>query len=436
MKELKFVDVGEGITEGHVHKWHVKDGDMVKEDQPIVQVETDKAIVDVPAPIGGLVKINAPENTDVHLGDVVAYIGTAEEIKNVVPVRPGAAARPAPQQQQQAAAMSTLAQQPAATTQTQQPAQRRGEVIATPAVRKLARDLDVDISAVAGTGPGGRVTESDVRGAAEKHGGAAPRQAAGPAQVAAVPQNPFAQLEAAHIGEVERVPMSMLRKSIARAMEESWKIPRAVHMDIMNAMLLYDTTAREKPRFASQYGVKLTFLPFIIKALVEALKENPYFNASLDTQKGEILLKKYYNIGLGAESPDGLKLIVVKNADKKNVAEIARDIQVMHDKVQNGTITLEEMRDSTFSITNIGSLGGGFLSVPMINPPEIGILGIHAVRDMPISDGGQVKSAKVLPFSISLDHRVVDGAEAVKLGNALIKMLQDPSFYDSLLRGV
>lgn len=424
MKEIRFVDVGEGITEGHIQAWSVKDGDAVKEDQAVVTVETDKAVVNVPAPIGGIIKIVAPAGTTLHVGDVLAGIGTPEEMKGY---RPGKAA-PA------AAAAQAKQQQPAQpqpqTSQTAKPAEKAAvqqqqavpkEIVATPAVRKLARDMNIDISKVAGTGPGGRILENDIRGAAW----------AGKPAVA--PRTKFSEtLEVQHKEEIERQPMTTTRKAIARNMEESWKIPRAVHMDLLNATALWNVVSVEKPKVLKEFNAKITFLPFIIKATIEALKENPRFNASYDQETSEIIIKKYYNIGLAAEAPDGLKVVVIKGADKKSLIEIAREVQALHEKILNNTITLEEMRDSTFTITNIGSLGGGYLSVPMINPNEAGILGIHIIRDSPVVVDGKIVVGKILPFSLSFDHRMVDGADAVKFGNAIIKYLEDPAFLEML----
>jgi pyruvate dehydrogenase E2 component (dihydrolipoamide acetyltransferase) len=403
MKEIKFVDVGEGITEGHIRKWLVKDGDNVKEDQSVVQVETDKAVVNVPSPISGMLKINAPENTVVYVGDSIAYIGTPAELQ----------AAPKPQHVQP---KQEAVQQPAAkpAVPVQQPAASQAGSFATPAIRKLAHDLNVDLSKISGTGPGGRILESDVRGAAH---GTTPQP--GP-----MPKEQYG-------GEVVREPMSQLRKVIAKNMELSWTIPRAVHMDTLNATQLAMTVARGKPG-AEKMGIKLTFLPFIIKAVIEALKENPHFNASYDRDAQQIIVKKYYNIGLAAEAPDGLKVMVIKDADKKSIMNIAKEIQEMHKKILDGTISLSEMRDSTFTITNIGSLGGGFLSVPMINYPEVAILGVHMIKDTPVIVDGMVKIGKVLPISLSFDHRVVDGAEAVLFCNAIIKYLENPDFLEML----
>ncbi len=391
MKEIRFVDIGEGITEGHFQRWLVKDGDAVKEDQPLAQIETDKAVVNVPSPISGNIKTVAKENSDIKVGDTIAFVGTLEELS---------AAKP--QQQSAPVAQSAKpAMQPSA-------AQQGIEIIAAPSVRKLAHDSNIDISKVKGTGPEGRITESDIRNYVSNSGSAAPQAQSG--------------------GPTERVQMSQVRKTIAKNMELSNTIPRAAHMELINADLLYSSTMKAKVA-AAQQGIKVTFLSFIIKATVAALKDNPNVNSSYDRDRQEIILKRYYNIGIAAESKDGLKVIVVKDADKKSIIELAKTIQDLHNKVLDNTISINEMKDSTFTITNVGSLGGGYLSVPMINYPECAILGIHLIRDTPVADNGQVKIEKVLPISVAFDHRIIDGAEAAVFATSLKKHLEDPEFY-------
>lgn len=429
MKEIKFIDVGEGITEGHIAKWLVKDGERVKEDQSIVQVETDKAVVNVPAPIDGVVKIVAQENSTVHVGDMVAYVGEPDELASAV-TGAGSSQQSAAQKTPPPPPPLASAQAPSHAQSAQpapQPKQtvsapnadarlRHGSILAAPSVRKLARERGIDLASITGSGPHGRILESDLTGSGN-----------------ATPQNhAAASPEVAVQGAIERVPMSAVRKVIAKNMEASWTIPRAVHMDIMNATALYDIVSREKPRVLADLDVKLTFLPFIIKAVIRALEENPHFNASYDRDKQEILVKKYYNIGLAAGSDDGLRVIVIKEADKKSIIDIAKEIRDLSDKIKNKTITPQEMSGSTFTITNIGSLGGGFLSVPMINYPDVAILGVHLIRDRPMVYEGQIKIGKELPISLTFDHRVVDGADAVRFGNAIIKYLEDPDFLEML----
>lgn len=427
MKEIKFVDVGEGITEGHIQKWLVHDGDQVKEDQSVLMVETDKAVVNVPSPIDGFINIVAKENTTVHVGDLIARIGTKDELASVPKTQAPTPLRAAPQQQ------APAQQQPQ-----QSAVQVSGkEIITTPYVRKLAKDMNVDLSMVVGTGPNGRILENDIRNFTSQKATAprpsAPSQTTTESPTTVVIQKPVPKfselLEEQHKGDIERIPMSMTRKAIAKNMEASWTIPRATSMDLINATRLYNMVAREKVELAKN-NVHLTFLPFIIKAVIAAIKENPNFNASYDHERLEIIRKNYYNIGIAAEAQDGLKVAVIKDADKKSIVQLAKETQELGDKVRNKTITLEEMQDSTFTITNIGSLGGGFLAVPMINYPNVAILGILRMRDMPIVEEGMVKVGKVLPFSLVFDHRVVDGAEAVRFGNTLIKYLEDPDLLD------
>ena len=224
--------------------------------------------------------------------------------------------------------------------------------------------------------------------------------------------------------------MSQTRKTIAKNMELSWTIPRAVHMELIDASSLVEVVSKEKERVKKEREIKLTFLPFIIKAVERALHEHPRFNSSYDHETQEIILKNYFNVGLAAEGPDGLRVVVIKDSDRKSVVGMAKEIQELHEKIEKQTITIEEMRDSTFTITNIGSLGGGFLSVPMINYPEVAILGVHMIRDMAVVKNGQVVAGKILPLTLSFDHRVVDGADAVKFVNAIKAYLEDIEFLD------
>ncbi|MCL4379709.1 MAG: 2-oxo acid dehydrogenase subunit E2 [Candidatus Marsarchaeota archaeon] len=404
MKDIRFVDVGEGITEGKIQKWLVKDGDQVKEDQSVAQVETDKAVVNVPSPITGTIRINMKEGSTLHIGDTLASVGAPDELKAATAVQP--TQQPAAKQAQPAPA--------------QKAAQQQKEAIATPSVRKLAEQLGVDIGVVTGTGPNGRILENDVRAAAS-HG----------AQKSAPQQKYSEVLEEAHKDRVERVPMSMTRKAIARNMEESWKTPRATHMDLINATELWNLVGKEKEKMKKEQ-VHLTFLPFIVKALVKALQENPHFNASYDRDTQEIIVKKYYNIGISAEADDGLKVLVVKDADKMSIEQIAKKITELADKARNKTITIDEMRDTSITITSIGSLGGGFLAVPMINPPDVAIIGVLEIRDWNFVQDGKSVVGKVMPFTVTFDHRVVDGAEAVKLGNAFKGYIEDPEFLEML----
>ena len=412
MEEIKFVDIGEGITEGRIQKWLVADMADVKEDQPVAQVETDKAVVSMPSPASGKIKIMIKEGAGVKVGDVMAYVGSAGELNSIA----------ASGAKNNTGAIETPKAKPAETKPVEQaqskPVDKQGQrrVLAPPSVRHMAESMGIDLSGVKGSGPGGRITEADVKAYAEN-------KAAAPAGTSAANAN---------AGNTERVPLSQTRKAIAKNMELSWQIPRASHMDLIDASAIYSIVQKEKEKSLKQLNVKLSYLPFIIKAAVEALKENPRFNGSYDKDRQEVVLKKYYNIGIAAEAKDGLKVVVVKDSDKKSILEIAKEIDSLHKKVLDQTISLQEMRDTSFTITNVGSLGGGFLAIPMINYPDVAILGITLVRDMPVVKDGAVVPGKILPFTITFDHRVVDGAEAVKFGNAFKGYMEDPEFLDML----
>jgi pyruvate dehydrogenase E2 component (dihydrolipoamide acetyltransferase) len=407
MREIRFVDVGEGITEGHIKKWLVPDGAEVKEDQPLFQVETDKAVVSMPAPIDGILKIVAKEDSIVKVGDTIAQVRTKEELSSA-PAAQSTMPKPQAPSPEQHQADKTIV------------TEHEG-VLATPFVRKLAHDLNMDITTITGTGPGGRILENDVRMHAT---------AASPAKKVVPKLSEI--VEEQHQNEIERVPLSMTRKAIARNMEATLGIPTAVHMDLVDATLLFKIVAGEKGRVQADEGVKLTFLPFIIKAVVAALKENPSFNASYDHETMEIILKKYYNIGIAAEAPDGLKVAVIKFVDKKSIITLAKELQNLGEKVRNQTISIDEMRDNTFTITNIGSLGGGYLAVPIINHPDVAILATSMIRDEAVVSDGLIRVGKVMPFSLVFDHRVVDGADAVKFGNSFKKYLEDPEYLEML----
>ncbi len=423
MEIVKFADVGEGITEGHVQKILVKDGDQVKEDQTLMQVETDKAVVNIPSIKGGTVKVVAKENTDIKVGDILAYVGTPDELKNIPssaaaqPNAPKAAAAPSKPNEPsvpEAAPKPQAESKPAAPHE----GEAHAEILTTPFVRKLAEQLKVDLTKIKGTGPNGRIMEVDVRDAAKEA-----------SDVLKKPRHPEILAEK-HAEEIEHVPLSPVRKAIAKNMEASWTIPRASHIDLIDATELNRIVSESKDKFMKQFNIKLTFLPILIKATVAALKDNPHFNASYDPVNREILVKHYYNIGLGAETKDGLKVIVVKEADKKSIVQIARDLADLRDKLYANTITLDDMKDSSFTITNAGSLGGGFIGIPMINPPDVAILAFSMMKDMPVAVDGKVEIRKILPFTLTFDHRVVDGAEAVKFGNELKSYIEDPEFLE------
>ena len=420
--EFKLPDLGEGLTEGEIVKWLVKVGDPVEEGQVFVQVETDKAVIDIPSPRKGVVlKLAAAEGETVQVGRVIIVIGQPGEKFEALPKPKEAKARPsvgvvgeleeAPEEEEvkRPAEKAPVKGPPA-------PPLGRGEILAVPMVRKLASDLKVDLATIRGTGPQGRITKEDVQRAAQEK---KPPEKEIPEK--AVKAGRKYDL----YGFVERVPLRGMRKTIAQAMVKSKStIPHAAGLDEADVTQLLALKAKAKER-AAQKKIHLTILPFVIKAVVGALEEHPNVNASLDDENGEIILKKYYNIGIAVDTKDGLMVPVVKNAKGKNIFHLAAELSELSDKARDRTIDLADLKGGTFTITNFGAMGGIY-GFPVIHHPEVGILGMGKIMEKPIVVGGKIEVRKILPLSLSFDHRVVDGAEAVRFMNTVIELLEDP----------
>jgi len=393
-KQFRFPDVGEGITEGEVVRWLVREGDEVKADQTLAEIETDKAVVEMPSPYAGTVlKLHFKEKDLVKVGEVLVTIGEKGE---AVP-----AAAPPPPPRGMAGAPRPGAP----------PAAPSGEILATPAVRKLARDLAVDLASVRGSGPGGRITDDDVRAAKEK------------------PVEKKIEIKVRSkfdlYGTLERIPLRGVRRATAKHMRESLdKAAHVTHFDEANAAGL--ASLRDSMKAAAEAkGIKLTYLPFIVKAVIEAIKLHPTLNASLDEEEGEIVVKKYYNIGIAVDVPDGLIVPVVKMADQKSVLDLAEEIQNLARSARERKLDLADLKGGTFSITNVGVIGG-YAATPIINYPEVAILATMKIEDRAKVENGAVVVRKTLPLCLSFDHRVVDGAEADRFTKDLVRFLEEP----------
>lgn len=408
--EFKFPDIGEGLTEGEIVRWLVKEGDEIKEGQPLVEVETDKALAEIPSPRTGVIlKLLAKEKEIVKVGQVIVIfgekgeslaapppkpksVGVVGELEEAPPEAPAAPIRPEPVR----------------------PALVSPHAMAAPAVRALAKELGVDIDKVKGTGPQGRVLEKDVRQAAEAK------------------EKPVEELKKPAkvrkydlYGYVDRIPLRGVRRSIAKAMVKSkYTAPHVTTMDEADVTELWKIREKEK-KVAEQKGIKLTILPFIIKAVIAGLVEHPYLNATLDDENEEIILKKYYNIGMATDTPEGLMVPVVKNAKDKSILQLAEELTQLAEKARNRTIDLADLKGGTFTITNYGALGGIY-GTPIINHPEVAILGTGKIRDMAVVRDGKTEIRKILFLALSFDHRVVDGAEAARFLNTVIARLEDP----------
>ncbi|MGQ9646645.1 MAG: dihydrolipoamide acetyltransferase family protein [Thermodesulfobacteriota bacterium] len=410
--EFKFPDIGEGLTEGEIVRWLVKEGDEVKEGQPIVEVETDKALAEIPSPRTGVVlKILAKEKEIVKVGQVIVVIGEKGEALAALPPKPKSVGVVG--ELEEAAEEASAEEIRAEATR---PKLVSPHALATPAVRALAKEMGVDINSVKGTGPEGRVLEKDIRQAAEVK--------EKPADMKPV-ETPKKVRKYDLYGYVDRIALRGVRRSIAKAMVKSkYTAPHVTTMDEADVTELWKIREKEKKR-AEGKGIKLTILPFIIKAVIAGLKEHPYLNATLDDENEEIILKKYYNIGVATDTPEGLMVPVVKNANDKSILQLAEELTQLTEKARNRTIDLADLKGGTFTVTNYGALGAMY-GTPIINHPEVAILGTGKIKDTPVVRDGKVEIRKILFLALSFDHRVVDGAEATRFLNTVIARLEDP----------
>jgi len=401
---FSFPDVGEGIHEGRIVEWLVAEGATVAEDEALVKVETDKAVVELPSPRAGkVIRLHAAADAVIHVGDPLVTIGEAGE---QLPAT--AAATPVPER--------VAATRPPVVAAEPAPARRPA---ATPRTRALARRLGVDLSAVRGTGTGGRITDEDVERAARGEVVETPAAPAAPA--------PSVRRAATVEGEVERLPISHLRKVIANAMRASKQTAAHVtHVDEADVTRLVEHYRRVKPVIEAQTGVKFSLLPFFIKALTTTLKRHPIFNASVDENAQEILLKRYYNIGIAVDTPEGLIVPVLKDADHKDMVTLAAEVADLAERARSRRLTLDELKGGTCTITNIGPLGGVF-ATPIINQPELAIVGLHKISDRPAVVDGAIAIRKMMYLSVSFDHRYIDGAAGARFMSDLVALLSDPA---------
>lgn len=405
--EFKLPDIGEGLSEGEIVRWHVAVGDTVKVDQDLVDIETDKAVVEIPAPVGGVVKALAGEPGDIiKVGGVLAVIEAESEAKAAAPAKtkkPAAAKSPE-------AAPAPPAVAPA-------PSKSKGNgrakrVLASPATRKLALERGVDLAALTGTGSGGRVSREDVERAAQGGGGPAP--AAAKPRVVARPE-----------GKDEVVRLRGLRRRIAKSMTESWQhIPHVFDFKETDASQLI--RARESLQVEyEESGVKLTYLPFFIKAAASALRRHPNFNASIDMEREELIYHHRCNIGFATATPDGLIVPVIHDADSLSLPELAREIEALSQAARARTASVEQLSNGTFTISNYGSYGA-WLGTPLIRPPEVAIAGFGRIQDAVVALDGQPAVRPILPMVIAMDHRVNDGEQLGAFVATLTAYLSDP----------
>jgi pyruvate dehydrogenase E2 component (dihydrolipoamide acetyltransferase) len=462
--EYKFPELGEGIHEGEIVKWLVKPGDVVNDETIIMEVQNDKSTVEVPSPVEGkIVEIKVAEGTVCTIGDLIATIEVAGDVpqqaghgqgEGAAPAAPQEAAPAAKNDEQAAecavggAVAANVANSkldtplaggaPAEGSAPKADAAAGGKALATPSVRKLAREKGLNIGQVTASGPNGRVTKEDVLAFAAGGGTAAaastaaseaPAAEAVPSAASAAPSTKAAVSSAAAAvsGEriEERVPLKGIRKAIANAMVKSaFTAPHVTLMDEVDVTQLVALREKAKP-LGEKKGVKLTYLPFIVKALVAAARQFPALNASIDEEKNEVVYKKYYHIGIATDTDNGLIVPVIQDADRKSIWTIAEAIKDLAVRGREGKLGPTEMRGSTLSITNIGSAGGMFFT-PIINFPEVAILGTGRITEKPVVKNGEIVIAPVMALSLSFDHRIIDGATAQYFMNYIKQLLADP----------
>jgi len=450
MYELKLPELGEGLHEGRIEKWLVKPGDLVKEDDALAEVENDKALVELPSPIDGkIVEIKVSEGTTAVVGDVLLVLevagpgnvsaAVAADVKQAAVEQAGlenvtdnveALAATGP-----TATVVSTSTATAATPVTTPFTSAAHDVRATPGVRKFAREHNADISLVHGSGSNGKITKDDVEvflagGQTDATVGATVEArvetpSVAPEKTAAVVATASDQVSPSPELLEERIPSTMIRKRIAEAMVKSkYTAPHVTVMDEVDVTELVQLRKEIKP-LATERGVKITYLPFIVKALIAGVKLHPKMNSSLDEETQDLILKRYYHIGIATDTDRGLVVPVVKNADHKNMWTIATEIDDLASRARDSKLTPNEMKGSTISITNIGSAGGMFFT-PIINYPEVAILGVGRITEKPIMKNGQVVGGQMMALSLSFDHRVIDGALAQHFINDMKRLLENP----------
>ena len=431
--QIKLPEVGEGIDAGTVIAVLVSVGDQVEVDQPVLELETDKAVVEVPSSAAGVVEsINVEANQEAQVGQVILTVGETAAGAGREPAAPVAENEPGAAPVEAEAPPPTPAQSPPAVASAGSSVAvgsgvtgtgHRRLVPAAPSVRRLARELGVDIRQVAGSGILGRISAHDVVRFAET--GTAVPAGSGPVPTPSAP--PFELPDFSRWGETERVPMSGIRKATVRSMTTAWStVPMVTHFDKADITEFEALRKRYQPK-AEAVGAKLTPTAMIIKVAAAALRRFPDFNASLDVGTNEIVYKRYVNVGVAVDTDHGLLVPVVKQADRKNMIELARELGELAEKARTRKLSPDEMQGGNFSVSNLGGIGGtGF--TPIVNPPDVAILGVARGGYEPIwnRDTGEFSARLMMPLSVTYDHRLIDGASAARFLRWICLAIEDP----------
>ncbi len=410
--EFRLPDIGEGVAEGEVVKWFVLEGAAVKEDDPLVSVLTDKANVEIPSPkTGRIAKLHAQVGEKVKVGGLLVTFDL-----------PGDGGAPAATPASRPAPISSPATRAAPAPASTAPG---GAVLASPYLRRLAAEKGIDLASVRGSGPGGRVTEADLGSAGAASAATAPPRASSTApSVPSAPATHSAPVAAADVAE--RIPIRGVRRVIAEHMAEATH--RAAHftyveeIDVSELVRFRDRMAKH----VEKGGTRLSYLPFIVKGVVAGLRAHPRLNATVDDEHQELIVRSHYHIGIATAAPEGLMVPVVRDADRKSVGALAREIQDLAERARAGKLSRAELTGSTFTITSLGLLGG-VMATPILNYPEVGILGVHKIQRRPVYRAdGTIGPADLMNLSVSLDHRVIDGQEGAQFLSVVKAYLEDP----------
>ena len=426
MYDFKFADIGEGIHEGVILKWNFKVGDKVKEGETLVTVETDKVNAELPSPVDGVIeKLGAKEGETIHVGETIVLIndGSATEAPKEEKKEEKKEAKEEPKKapiSEGKAAPGVIGEievsedvmESSSESSSVAKSETQTKVLATPVARQMAKDLGVDIHTIKGTGEHGRVMKEDIQKAAS--------QGQNKQQSFSVPK-----VSISVQGEVEYVPITKLRKAIVKSMTIAKQIiPHTVLMDEVIVDKLVVLRNQVKTQAAAQ-DIKLTYMAFIMKATVLALKKYPNFNASFDQENDRMVYKKFINLGMAVDTPDGLIVPNIKDADQKSILELAKELREVADATIARKVSLAQLQNTTFSITNFGAANVAY-GTPIINHPEVGILGVGKIEQKPVVIDGELKVAYTLPLSLAVDHRVIDGADAGRFLNTIKSLLNDP----------
>ena len=423
-------DLGEGIHEAQIVSILVHEGDVVQEDQPLMEVETDKAAVEIPSPLAGkIVTIHVQAGQTVNVGDVMVTFGNDAEAAPAAPPKAPPRAAPPPRTAPPQAAIPA----PPAGAASPAKAGRPAKVAASPAVRRRAKELGIDLAAMQGTGPGGRVTQADLDGAASGKPPAptapaerAATQAAASPSAPAVSMAPDSELpDFSKWGPIRREPISQIRKTISNHMARSEAMNvHVMHHDLADVEMLEQLRKDHNLR-KQESDPKLTLLPFVIKAVHAAMRRYPMFNASFDHARNEIIYKDYFHYGIAVDTPRGLIVPVIRDVDRKSIRALATELIEIGVKTRESNFKIDELRGGSFTITNIGSLGG-IVSTPIINYPEVAILGLGKAEMKAVVVNGEVVARYTLPLNLSFDHRATDGADAARFVGEIKSYLEVP----------